>query len=521
MAKSEKTGVPANFWRRLVQAALLLLFLVLFRMTDFQEDNQIPHVVNIFFRLDPLVAASAMLAGKVFIEILLPASIVIVLTAVLGRFFCGWVCPMGTCLDAAYRVVKPKEIGTGGRFRRYKYYLLAAVLASAVFGFQLAGYFDPLAILTRALAVAVDPAFNLIVTEPFTILYQRDPVGISAVSEPVYEFLKDTAKVLPYQQAAFVHAWPSLIVLLLIFLAEKIERRFWCKNLCPLGGMLALMSRWSLLKLAPGKACKADGCSTCIDICRMGAIDDEGLVSPEACNLCLDCMVDCDKGIVSFKFKRPKHQPAPIGATRRGVLGALLTGAALPAFGRAGEPDKAARPFLIRPPGAREEGEFLSRCVRCGECMKVCIKNALHPAAFEAGVEGVFSPILIPRLGYCEYNCTLCGQVCPTGAIERLAKDDKQKVVIGGAYFVRDRCMPWARGVPCAVCEEMCPLPDKAIELVEGVSKNEDGEDIKVQLPYVSSKLCIGCGTCEHVCPLDGEAGIRVSREGESRDMGS
>ncbi|MGW8182025.1 MAG: 4Fe-4S dicluster domain-containing protein, partial [bacterium] len=71
-------------------------------------------------------------------------------------------------------------------------------------------------------------------------------------------------------------------------------------------------------------------------------------------------------------------------------------------------------PALIRPPGSVEEEEFRSRCIRCGECMKVCPTNAINPALFEAGLEGLWSPVMNMNLGYCEYECTLCTQVCPT-----------------------------------------------------------------------------------------------------------
>ena len=80
---------------------------------------------------------------------------------------------------------------------------------------------------------------------------------------------------------------------------------------------------------------------------------------------------------------------------------------------------------LIRPPGSVEEDEFLARCIRCGECMKVCPNNAIHPTLFEAGLEGIWSPTLIMRVGYCESTCTLCGQVCPTGAIWEITEDER------------------------------------------------------------------------------------------------
>ena len=79
--------------------------------------------------------------------------------------------------------------------------------------------------------------------------------------------------------------------------------------------------------------------------------------------------------------------------------------------------------------------------------MKVCIGGALHPAWLEAGPVGLWTPLLVARVGYCEYNCTLCGQVCPTGAIKRLPVEVKRKTVIGRAVFDKDRCLPFAKGM--------------------------------------------------------------------------
>jgi ferredoxin len=100
--------------------------------------------------------------------------------------------------------------------------------------------------------------------------------------------------------------------------------------------------------------------------------------------------------------------------------------------------------------------------------MKVCPNNALHPAFFEAGVEGMWTPILIPRIGYCEHSCVLCGQVCPTGAIQKITEKQKlglgqKPISIGTAFYDQGRCLPWAMGTPCIVCEEFCPTSPKAI----------------------------------------------------------
>ncbi len=514
MADEAPRKIKANFWRRLVQILFLALFLFLFRKTDYGGTDEIPYAVNVFFRFDPLAAAASILAGKTIIGLMLPALALVLATVVLGRFFCGWVCPMGTLLDGARKVIPARKTGPAGRYRTLKYYLLAIVLTSALFGLQLVGYLDPFSILTRGLALTADPALHHSVTSIFEALYKGGPGWLTDISEPVYKALVNT--LLPYKGGVFHLGVTAGLILIVVFALERIERRFWCRNLCPLGAMLGLVARFGLLKWYPGKACDKK-CMKCAEVCRMGAIDDEGRISPEACNLCLDCVDECDKKIIGFKFKRVKPKPAPLGISRRGFVGSLAAGAVLPALPAVSAASSGTSHLLIRPPGSLPEKEFLARCLRCGECMKVCIKNALQPSVFQAGLEGVFTPAVVPRIGYCEYNCTLCGQVCPTGAITRLAGPEKKLVVIGRAAFDPSICVPYARGIPCFVCEEMCPLPDKAIQLKSETIKGPDGTEMEIERPYVLDHLCIGCGTCEHVCPVEGPAGVRVSREGESR----
>jgi MauM/NapG family ferredoxin protein len=211
---------------------------------------------------------------------------------------------------------------------------------------------------------------------------------------------------------------------------------------------------------------------------------------------------------------RVRFRPAGVGAPiphrpdRRVVIGGILSGFVLARLFRFREPAAQAR--LLRPPGVRDEREFLGKCVRCGECMKVCLKGALYPAVFQAGLEGLYTPQVIPRLGYCEYNCTLCGQVCPTGAIPDLPQEEKRRQVIGKAVLDRSHCLPLARQINCIVCEEHCPIPEKAIRSRAVRAENPEGKTVQLQLPYVVEELCNGCGICENVCPLEGKSGIEV-----------
>ena len=166
-------------------------------------------------------------------------------------------------------------------------------------------------------------------------------------------------------------------------------------------------------------------------------------------------------------------------------------------------------PEPIRPPGALAEAAFLDKCIRCGECMKACPTNTIQPAFLESGLEGLWSPLLKMRVGYCEYHCNLCSQVCPTEAIAKLPLEKKQKIKIGLSMVDKNRCLPYAYGRACQTCYDQCPLPEKAITMVTAsVTRGE--KTITLKQPQIDPKLCIGCGICENKCPVAGEAAIRV-----------
>jgi len=252
----------------------------------------------------------------------------------------------------------------------------------------------------------------------------------------------------------------------------------------------------------------------------MGAIgEDVAVTDPGECIGCMDCRAICPGEVIRFSGKEGRRTAA-VDLTRRGVLASAALGAVTVPFFRVEAHGKARDPLLIRPPGALAEGEFLARCTRCGECMRVCIANGLQPTWFEAGLEGMWSPVLVPRIGYCEFNCTLCGQVCPTGAIRRLRLPEKRKTKLGLACVDRNRCLPWKGQSDCIVCEEHCPTGSKAIVFKEERTRTAGGEWRMFKKPYIDEDLCVGCGICETKCPLTDRAAVLVTSRGESRSTG-
>jgi formate hydrogenlyase subunit 6/NADH:ubiquinone oxidoreductase subunit I len=163
--------------------------------------------------------------------------------------------------------------------------------------------------------------------------------------------------------------------------------------------------------------------------------------------------------------------------------------------------------------------------------MKVCPNNALHPTLAEAGLEGLWTPTLVPRIGYCEPSCVLCSEVCPTGAIWQLTPAEKGWVVgaasrgesvrLGTAFYDRGRCLPWAMATQCIVCEEWCPVSPKAIYLEDAQVAGPGGATTIVRQPHVDPRRCVGCGACEYACPLQERPAVYVTSIGESRSPSS
>lgn len=485
---------------RISQLLFLALFLVLFVKTEYRGNDQVGAAVNSFFRADPLVLVSYVLSTRAFTWLLLPALVTTVATAFLGRFFCGWICPLGTILDlVTTRISKRGPISalTGNA----KYWLLLPLLFAALFGVNLAGLFDPIAILLRALTFSAYPLMGDGVRQVWVGLYRVMGDGRDTIA-PAYAILRDY--LLPFRDTFYPLAFTSLLLFVGILFLERYEPRSWCRRLCPLGTLLGVVGRFSPLRRVPVKLC--GDCRACRELCPTSF--DRELLQQDECILCMECSLHCPHQRVRFRFASPLPGDQPFQPGRRVLLGGLAAGFFASRLFRFRDPVAHAR--LLRPPGVRDEAEFLDRCVRCGECLKVCLKSALYPAVLQAGVEGLYTPVVIPRLGYCEYNCTLCGQVCPTGAIPELDPARKQREVIGKAVFDKNHCLPFARQTDCIVCEEHCPIPQKAIRSRAEEQITPDGRRVSVQVPYVVESLCNGCGICEYVCPLEGKSGIDI-----------
>ncbi|UCD36016.1 MAG: 4Fe-4S binding protein, partial [Nitrospiraceae bacterium] len=302
--------------------------------------------------------------------------------------------------------------------------------------------------------------------------------------------------------------------------------RFWCRVLCPLGAFLGLLSGTSVLRIRRDVQ-KCTDCQKCLRYCH-GGCDPQSELRVSECHLCMNCIEDCPEDAIHFGLAREDSSVhSPLDVSRRRVIETAVAGIVLyPMMRSVVNAGSVPAHNVIRPPGSIEENDFLKRCIKCGECMRVCPTNVIQPALLEGGFEGLWSPLLMNRIGYCEFNCVLCSQVCPTGAIMPLTIEKKtgrppfQKPLrIGTAFYDRGRCLPWAMNTECIVCEEVCPTSPKAIwfKTEEVILRN--GVSKQLKHPYLDPELCVGCGICENKCPVHDRPAVRVSSIGETRSQ--
>jgi len=460
--------------------------------------------------------ASLALAGLVFLG----------LTLAFGRVYCSAICPLGILQDVIARVAgwlrrgKPTYARFARPWTRLRWIVLGATVAGIATGgagLTLALLEDPYSNYGRIAADLFRPAATLANN---ALVGPASALGITALY-----------RVAPAWTSGLVLHQPVILLGLLVVLVA-FRGRLYCNTLCPVGTLLGWLADRAAFRLAidPGACTK---CAACLKVCKSQCLDlRTSTIDFSRCVACYNCIGACDRQGIGYRFAwrrgaaRPLPSAPPADATaacgpdRRAFLagaatvltvslGAALTpalrGQAAPAAAPAGRggrpPNRQDDAPVILPPGAGSLDRFLDRCTSCHLCVSACPTHVLTPAFLEAGWAGLLKPRMDFSIAFCNYECRICGAVCPDGAIAPLVLAEKQLTQIGQAHFDREKCIVVVKGTDCAACSEHCPT--KAVNTVPY------GNNLR--LPEVNDDLCIGCGACEFACPVQPRKAIVVT----------
>jgi polyferredoxin len=455
------------------------LFLTLVFVTTFAHLDEAPALkfwVSKYLEIDPLVAIATSLATHTLYQGLIWSLVILIPTLLLGRFFCNWICPFGILhhfVGWAFNRRGTRERVESNQYRpmyQTKYYILAAMLVAAAFGSLQIGLLDPICLFHRSLTVSVLPALNM------------PPVFVEIFGNPKLHQL----------------GWLIGAIVLVLVGMNLLIPRFFCRALCPLGATLGLLSRFAIWRIDRDPD-KCTDCGLCARNCE-GACDPDTRLRKSECFVCFNCIEACPHGALRFAALPPVDGEVswPEASRRRAILAAFAGAVFYPFTKLSGKSTRDFSSKAIRPPGSVEEQEFLKRCLKCGQCMRVCPTNVLQPAVLESGLEGMWTPVMNFRMGFCQLQCTACGQVCPTGAIQRLGPEQKQglgqytaagPLRLGTAHYDLGRCLPWAKNIPCVVCQEVCPTSPKAIHTEQRLLLVRDGKKMVVSATPVTVRM--------------------------------
>jgi len=412
-----------------------------------------------------------------------------------GRIYCSSICPMGVFQDIISWFSKKFN-----KKKRYKFSPPKNILRWTIFAIA---------------AVTFILKFPLILSliEPYSAFGRM----ISNVTAPVYIWGNNLlASIFIHfnhytfiPRELFITSLPSFVVALLTlvaigFLAWKYGRTY-CNTVCPAGTILGFVSRFSFFKIQIDSS-KCNHCGICATSCKASCIDSKNQRIDDRCVSCFNCLSTCKKNALSYAPVRKKASEkvsteTPINESRRRFFatsamaaGATYTVLAQNRFGnqQRNQTNGLQRSIPISPPGSQSASHLHARCTSCHLCVSKCPGNVLKPSFLEYGAGSMMQPVMSFKRGFCNYDCTVCSEVCPNGALLPLTKEEKHRTQVGFVKFVENKCVVHTDGTNCGACAEHCPT--QAVRMVP--YKNG------LTIPHVEPCICVGCGGCEYICPV-------------------
>lgn len=425
--------------------------------------------------------------------------LILILTFLFGRIYCSFFCPLGILQDVliffqrkfsrkkTFKYRKPENIV------RYGILILSLVVlfggSAIIFSFL-----DPYSLFGKINTMLFKPVLalgnNLLsrILSSFDI-YSLYPVEIRTIKIPAFIF--------------------SLVFFIfLVWLTLKFSRLY-CNLICPVGTLLGIPSAISLFRISLDKN-QCTNCGLCSAVCKAGCIDVlNKKVDHTRCVVCFNCLSSCLQNGVRYSIRKQQKtfpRADSDGNGRRKFLG--ISAALLSSFflvdntlfaqrrrrqGQNKPPVPVNRQHPTAPPGSVNINHFNNLCTSCYLCVSACPTQVLQPSLLTYGLNGILQPHMDYKTSFCNFDCTRCGEVCPTGAILPLSIEEKKITQIGIAKFIQRNCIVITDGTDCGACSEHCPT--KAVDM----RPHKNG----LLLPHVTEELCVGCGACEYACPTD------------------
>lgn len=447
------------------------------------------------------------LAKIQFIPACLSLSFVIVgiwllITFFFGRIYCSSVCPLGIFQDIFSRIPIPgkkKRFHYSPQKKILRWSFLLVMLITLIAGFTLfTGLLDPYSAYGRMVTALFKPAY----------LAANNLLEWIFVQTGSYRF---------YRMEIILHSTAALITGVATFLLigglAWLYGRTWCNTICPVGTLFGGISRYSLFRIRINEE-RCIGCGICERKCKARCIDSKGKrVDNSRCVACFNCLSGCKFDAISYsasksgkaasrqsEIKNDTTDSALVNHSRRQfLLTSAATTVAIPTAvaqnaveqvtGNITGTDKKRAP--IAPPGAVSYEHLRAHCTSCHLCVSKCPSNVIKPALLEYGLGGMLQPTLYFEKGFCNYDCTVCGEVCPNGAILPLTREQKHFTQSGYVVFKAKRCVVITDGTNCGACSEHCPTQAVKMVPIKG----------GLTLPKIDRSICIGCGGCEYICP--------------------
>jgi len=438
----------------------------------------------------------------------------LVLALLFGRIYCSVICPAGVLQDIINRIFcigKKKKKGS----RRFKYHKPQNILRYGLMGIS----FILLLFGITELILLLDPYSNFgriaaNIFRPVVVWGNNIIADLLAKADNYTLFHVSLSTV---STAGLVAG----IIALVIFIVMVIFRgRLFCNTLCPVGALLSLVSRYSLFRISINqKSCIS--CGICEKTCKAEAINVKDFsVDTSRCVDCFNCVSSCSKDSISYSFKPSFKKEIKEVSTdsvtasnttsqqpsRRSFLATGATiAASLPVISSVAQVyigGKKEKVMPVTPPGSINLERFKDKCTGCHICVVQCPSQVLVPAGLQFGLGYMLKPYVSYNDSYCNYECTVCMDVCPNHALKPMTVDEKVTTQVGIAEFFLDRCIVETENTDCGACSEHCPTQAVHMELYK--------EGSTLTVPVVEPDLCVGCGGCESICPVRPDRAIIV-----------